>query len=107
MGPLDKEIIYRRLNRLDRILSTLEKNASVNREDYLKNEDLQAAVERRLQLATQICIDIANYLLARKRLELPDEEENLFLRLAKAEIINSAVADKDEGSGSLSEYLSA
>lgn len=97
MSPLDKEIIYRRLNRLERILLTLEKNAQVNREDYLKNEDLQAAVERRLQLAAQICIDIANYLLARQRLELPDEEENLFLSLAKAEIIGSALAAKMKG----------
>ncbi len=97
MGPLDKEIIYHRLNRLERILLTLEKNAQINRADYLKNEDLQAAVERRLQLATQICIDVANYLLARLRLELPDEEENLFLSLAKAEIIGSALAEKMKG----------
>lgn len=97
MSPLDKEIVYRRLNRLERILLTLEKNAQVNREDYLKNEDLQAAVERRLQLAAQICIDVANYLLARQRLELPDEEENLFLSLAKAEIIGSALAEKMKG----------
>ena len=82
---------------MERILLTLEKNAQINRADYLKNEDLQAAVERRLQLATQICIDVANYLLARLRLELPDEEENLFLSLAKAEIIGSALAEKMKG----------
>lgn len=87
MNPLDKEIVYRRLNRLERILSILEKDSQASREDHLKNEDLQAAVEWRLQLAAQICIDVANYLLARLRLELPDEEENLFLSLAKAEII--------------------
>ena len=97
MGPLDKEIIYRRLNRLEGILSILEKNAQVSREEYLKNEDLQAAVERRLQLGAQICIDVANYLLARLRLELPDEEENVFLSLAKAGIIGSELAEKMKG----------
>lgn len=97
MNPLDKEIIYRRLNRLEKILLTLEKNAQVSNEDYLKNEDLQAAVERRLQLAAQICIDIANYLLARLRLELPEKEENLFLILAKAKIVKEELAEKMKG----------
>ncbi|MEO0101340.1 MAG: HepT-like ribonuclease domain-containing protein [candidate division WOR-3 bacterium] len=83
MSPLDKEVVYRRLNRLEGIFLTLEKNAQVSLEDYLKDEDLQAAVEQRLRLAAQICIDIANYLLARLRLELPEEEENLFLSLLR------------------------
>ncbi|MEO0071247.1 MAG: DUF86 domain-containing protein [candidate division WOR-3 bacterium] len=63
----------------------------------MKDEDLQAAVERRLQLAPQICIDITNYLLARLRLELPEEEENLFLNLAKAKIISWELAEKMKG----------
>lgn len=97
MSPLDKEIIYRRLNRLEKILITLEKNSAVPLKEYLKDEDLQAAVERRLQLAPQICIDITNYLLARLRLELPEEEENLFLNLAKAKIISWELAEKMKG----------
>ncbi len=97
MSPLDKEIIYRRLNRLERIILTLEKNAQLDLKEYLSNEDLQAAVERRLQLAAQICIDITNYLLARLRLELPEEEENIFLSLAKGKVISRESAEKMKG----------
>ena len=97
MQALDKEVIYRRIKRLDRVLTALEKHAQMNLEEYLKNDDLQAAVERRLQIAAQTCIDIANYLLARLRLELPDEEENVFLNLAKANIISPELAEKMKG----------
>lgn len=97
MNSIDKEIIYRRLIRLERILLILENKAQMTLDAYLKNDDLQAAVERRLQLAAQICIDVANYLLARLRLELPEEEENLFLTLAKSKIIDPELAEKMKG----------
>jgi uncharacterized protein YutE (UPF0331/DUF86 family) len=94
MNPLDKDVVYRRVGHLERILQHLERNSQTGLDDYLKNEDLQAAVERRLQVAAQICIDISNYLIARLRLELPDEEENIFTNLAKANIISVALAKK-------------
>ncbi|MHB1420678.1 MAG: HepT-like ribonuclease domain-containing protein [Bacillota bacterium] len=36
-------------------------------DEYLLNEDMQAIVERRLQLAIQACMDISNYIIAHQR----------------------------------------
>jgi len=64
---------------------------------YLDDEDLQAAVERRLQLAAQEYIDIANYLISRLRLEIPDDESNLFLVLSRSGIIPCKLGEKLKG----------
>jgi uncharacterized protein YutE (UPF0331/DUF86 family) len=52
---------------------------------------------RRLQLLTQICLDIANDLIARLNLEIPDEEENVFITLSKAGLLDPALADRLKG----------
>jgi len=59
----DKKVIAKRLGRLERELHALERFSSIPLERYLGDEDLQAIVERRLQVLTQIAIDIANYLI--------------------------------------------
>ena len=42
-------------------------------------------VERCLQLSIQVCIDIANYLIARLGLRAPDSQENVFAVLGRRE----------------------
>ena len=83
MGPLDRDVIDRRLLRLERIVRRLERDADTTLEQYLADEDVQDRVERRLQLSAQICLDIANYLIARGDLEVPEEEENVFAVLVE------------------------
>lgn len=97
MGRLDKNVIRRRLIRLDRLLKSLEKYAGVTREEYVQNEELQSIIERRLQLLAQICIDIASYLIARLDLEVPDEEDNVFISLAKAGLLRDSLANRLKG----------
>ncbi|MDZ7261518.1 MAG: DUF86 domain-containing protein [candidate division KSB1 bacterium] len=93
----DKEIIYKRLNKLEKELKALEKHSSVSLEQYLEDGDLQAVVERRLQVLAQIAMDIGNYLVTRKRLEIPEEEENVFIVLGKAKILSWKLSQKMKG----------
>lgn len=97
MGPLDREVVDRRLLRLESVMRRLERDAQVAIEQYLEDEDLQARVERRLQLASQICLDIANYLIVRGDLEVPEEEENVFLVLAKSGVLPSELGKRLQG----------
>jgi len=97
MESLDREVILRRLLRLDRLRTRLERDAGASRERYLADEDLQAQVERRLQLAAQIAIDLANYLITHRRLEIPDEEENVFVVLGRVGIIEPSLAERLKG----------
>jgi uncharacterized protein YutE (UPF0331/DUF86 family) len=82
---------------MDRLLKGLKKYAGVAREAYLQDEELQSIIERRLQLLAQISIDIANYLIARLGLAVPDEEENVFIGLARAGFLTAPLADRLKG----------
>ena len=54
-------------------------------------------VERRLQLSIQVCIDIANYLIAHLGLKVPDEQENVFAVLGQEGIISPDLAQRMVG----------
>lgn len=60
--------------------------------EYLEDENLQAIVERRLQLAIQICMDIANYLIAQLGLTSPDEPEHIFAVLGRENMLRPDLA---------------
>lgn len=94
MEKVDKEVILKRIKKLDEELIELKKQFNVNFKEYLNNKDIQAIVERRLQLCVQTTIDIANYIITRKKLEIPDEEENIFIILHKNKIISKSLALK-------------
>jgi uncharacterized protein YutE (UPF0331/DUF86 family) len=69
----------------------------VSLKEYQESDDIQTIVERKLQLSIQVCIDIANYIIARKRLQVPDEEGNLFLVLAEENITSTSLAQQMKG----------
>jgi len=58
-------------------------------------------VERKLQVAIQTCMDIANYLIAHQNLKIPDDEGNIFSALTEAGIIGEELAHR--GAWSISE----
>ncbi len=94
---LDKNVIMARLARLDEYVSRLKRFKRTSLEEYLGDHDLQAIVERNLQLAIQVCIDIANYIIARKKLTFPAEQENIFTLLGREGIITRELADRIKG----------
>lgn len=94
MGPLDREVIDRRLLRLEGVVRRLDRDPRASVEKYLADEDLQARVERRLQVASQICLDVANYLVARGDLEVPEQEENVFVVLAAAGVLEAELGQR-------------
>ena len=47
-------------------------------DEYVADENVQAIVERRLQLSIQACMDIATYLIAQLGFSAPDAPENVF-----------------------------
>jgi uncharacterized protein YutE (UPF0331/DUF86 family) len=94
LGPLDKEVVDRRLLRLESLVRRLQADANTTLEEYVADEDLQARVERRLQLAAQICLDVANYVIARGDLEVPEEEENVFDVLRQTGTLSAELAKR-------------
>ncbi|HSW10060.1 MAG TPA: DUF86 domain-containing protein [Bacillota bacterium] len=91
---MDERVIEARLRKLNAYVTGLRRFQRVTRQEYLNDEDLQAIVERRLQLAIQVCLDLANYIIAHGRREVPDREENVFLTLARHGVIDQTLGER-------------
>lgn len=94
---MDPDVIMSRLQKLDTLVGRLKKYQTVSYADYSSNEDMQAIVERLLQLSIQSCIDIGNYIIARQELEIPEIEDNVFSVLGKHDIIPKSLAARIKG----------
>lgn len=66
-------------------------------DEYLDDDNIQAIVERRLQLAIQVCMDIGNYLIGQLGLTAPDEPENVFAVLGREGVISRELARRMVG----------
>ncbi len=91
---MDTMVIGARLKKLETCLNRLRKYSHSSLGEYLMNEEIQSVVERQLQLAIQVCIDIANYIIARERLDIPEEEKNMFMILGRHGIIRNDLAER-------------
>lgn len=69
----------------------------VSLDEYLDDDNIQAIVERRLQLAIQVCMDIGNYLIGQLGISVPDEQENVFLALGREGILSADLAKRMVG----------
>ena len=94
---MDVRVIQARLKKLDDCYKSLERFRAIPLEDYLKSEDTQAIVERKLQLAIQSSMDIANYLIAHRQLRVPDDESGIFASLTEAGLISEELARRMSG----------
>jgi len=94
---MDKKVIEARLKKLDDYQKSLQRFQGLRLTEYRENDDVQAIVERNLHLAIQTCMDITNYIIARKNLRIPDEEENIFQVLAQNGIIEDSLAKQMKG----------
>ena len=89
---MDIQVIETRLQKLDNYLHGLRPFQQVPRQEYVADENMQMIVERRLQLAIQVCLDVASYPVARLALRPPDEQENVFAVLGREGILPPALA---------------
>ncbi len=68
---MEPEVIATRLLKLEDYVRHLRQLHQAPLDEYIEDENLQAIVERRLQLAIQVCMDIASYLIAQLSLSAP------------------------------------
>jgi uncharacterized protein YutE (UPF0331/DUF86 family) len=66
-------------------------------EEYLRDDNIQTIVERKLQLAIQACMDIASYLIGQLGLVAPDEPHDVFAALGQESVIDSELAGRMAG----------
>ncbi len=91
---MDKKRILSLLDRLENYLKELKEHLPKNLKDYQKNVEKRRFCERTLQLLIEICIDISQLIVKYEKLGLPDEEEGLFSKLEKKQIISEEMSLK-------------
>jgi uncharacterized protein YutE (UPF0331/DUF86 family) len=94
---VDTTAIEMRLRKLDSYLRTLRQMQAVPLDEYLRDDNIQTIVERKLQLSIQSCMDIASYLIGQLGFTAPDEPHNVFVVLGQEEVISPGLAGRMAG----------
>lgn len=87
---LDKERILGKIDELDTYLNELTQIIPVDFQDYQKIEKKRSC-ERLLQLSIECVIDICKLFVSGLRLGLPSEENDLFDKLHKKNILSEEI----------------
>jgi len=91
---VDRDAVVRRLVLLDELLVDLDRARARGVAAYRDDRGLRRQTERALQLALQVCIDVAAHVVAEEGLGMPDDARGLFGRLARAGHVDAALADR-------------
>ena len=91
---VDTDVVKRILNSLNEALEHLKEKKDISLDDYKVNRDIQAIVERRLEIAIQSCIDIGNHIVSQEGLGYPDDYAGIFNILAEKKIIDPELNNK-------------
>ena len=94
---MDTRVIAIRLQKLDDYVKHLRALQHASLDEYLSDQNLQAIVERKLQLSIQACMDIAGYLIAQLGLNAPESPGNVFLVLGSEDILSRDLAERMAG----------
>jgi len=93
MQVVDRDLILRKLADLDQYVDQVSEYRNITVEEYRKDWKTQRIVERTLQLAIEVCLDIANHVIADRRLRVPATHAESFTILAEAGLLESAQRD--------------
>ena len=90
---VDRDLVLRRLAMLDTYLSQLAPYRNIGIEAYREDWKTQRVVERTLHLAIETCMDVADHIVADRRLRVPETGAESFEILAEAGLLPAALGD--------------
>jgi uncharacterized protein YutE (UPF0331/DUF86 family) len=91
---IDREVIHRRLRKLDQLVSRLGRFGSMETGAFAADPLAQAACERLLQVAIQIVLDIGAHLLSDRGVLDWEEYREVPRRLLDVGILSEQLADE-------------
>lgn len=91
---VDRDLVLRRLARLDTYLEQLTPYRQIDLDAYLKDWRTQRIIERTLHLAVETCMDVADHLVADRRLRVPETGAESFEILAEAQLLTPLLGAK-------------
>ena len=93
---MDKTLVNTLLDNLKEALNKIER-MDLSVDMILGDEDIQDLIDRRMQMAIEICIDIASHLAAGMQLPRREKASDIFILLSENSIISLDIADKMAG----------
>jgi len=89
--------IHHKLTALEGYLVILRRKGKVTAEMLIANDDLRGVVERNLQLAAEVVLDVANQLIAEYRFRTPTEYKDSIIILGEEGVLEKDFADEISG----------
>jgi uncharacterized protein YutE (UPF0331/DUF86 family) len=84
---VDRDLVLRRLAMLEAYLEQLGPYRGIDIEGYRQDWRTQRIVERTLHLAIETCMDVADHIVADRRLRVPETGAESFEILAEANLV--------------------
>lgn len=91
---LDKELIKRKINRVENYVKELEPILALNANEIPKDAFKLRTLERNFQLIVDTVLDINTHIIAAENLQAPDDMTETFFILGKAGILPTDFVDK-------------
>lgn len=91
---VDKEILQRKLQHIERTLSKLNSLKEYTIEEFLANFQYVDAAKYNLQVAIEAIVDIANHIVARERYGMPESSAEAVELLVKNDILSLELANQ-------------
>jgi uncharacterized protein YutE (UPF0331/DUF86 family) len=91
---VDRDLVLRRLALLDTYLEQLTPYRQIDLDEYRQDWKTQRIIERTLHLAVETCMDLADHLVADRRLRVPETGAESFEVLAEAQLLPRELAAK-------------
>ena len=98
---IDKDLVRRKLARLNMYLDQLAPIAAKTYDEYLADEYLRFSAERLIQLVVECASDINNHAVVESGQRPPDDYTSSFIRAADIGLITRELADKIKGAGGM------
>jgi Uncharacterized conserved protein len=92
--PVDRDRIVSFLRLISNDIKDVEECSKVDLDTFLNSRSLQAIVERRLQTATESCINIGNHIISRLGLRAPQDYADVFRVLMEEKILSDDLAQQ-------------
>ncbi len=90
---VDRDLILRKVSDLETYLAQVKPYGEVELEAYRSDWKTQRIVERTLHLAIELCLDIADHVVADRRLRVPDSGADTFRVLAEDGVVPGPLAE--------------
>ncbi len=87
---VDRDLLLRKLADLDVYVAQVREFGAITAEEYRRDWKTQRIVERTLQMAIEVCADVADHIIADRKLRVPATYTEAFEILEEAGILTAA-----------------